>query len=99
MNILDALACGRAGCPCAAAARRGAGQTHCPAHDDERPSLSVSDADQKVLVHCHAGCEQDTVVAALRERSLWEGAEPRSEVARRELTAYSYVGENGTPLY
>jgi len=98
-DIFVALACGRSGCPCATAATRAAGQTHCPAHDDEHPSLSISEHNGKVLVRCHAGCSQDTVVAALRERSLWEGAEPRSEVARRELTAYSYVGENGTPLY
>ncbi len=94
-DIFVALACGRSGCPCATA--RAAGQTHCPAHDDEHPSLSISEHNGKALVRCHAGCEQDTVVAALRERSLWEGA--RSEVARRELTAYSYVGENGAPLY
>jgi hypothetical protein len=44
----------------------------CPAHDDRRPSLSIRDADAgKVLVRCHAGCEQKRVIAALRERGLW----------------------------
>jgi hypothetical protein len=44
----------------------------CPAHDDREPSLSIREADDgKVLVHCHAGCEQHRVIAALRSRGLW----------------------------
>ena len=43
----------------------------CPAHDDQTPSLSIRDAgDGKVLVHCHAGCDQERVIAALRGRGL-----------------------------
>lgn len=45
----------------------------CPAHDDREPSLSIRDADGKVLVHCHAGCEQRDVIVALKERGLWDG--------------------------
>jgi putative DNA primase/helicase len=45
----------------------------CPAHDDRTPSLSISDSDDgKVLVRCHAGCEQERVIASLRSRGLWE---------------------------
>lgn len=43
----------------------------CPAHDDRRPSLSIRDRGDKVLVYCHAGCPQHTVIAALREQGLW----------------------------
>ncbi len=44
----------------------------CPAHDDHTPSLSVREAaDGKVLVRCHAGCEQRDVIHALRSRGLW----------------------------
>ncbi len=44
----------------------------CPAHHDSHPSLSVRDgAGGKVLLHCHAGCKQDDVIAALRSRGLW----------------------------
>jgi putative DNA primase/helicase len=45
----------------------------CPAHNDQHnPNLHVSeDKNGKVLVHCHAGCEQDTVIDALRARGLW----------------------------
>lgn len=45
----------------------------CPAHNDREPSLSIRDAnDGKVLVRCHAGCDQRRVIAAIRSRGLWE---------------------------
>ena len=45
----------------------------CPAHDDRKPSLSIRDADDgKVLVRCHAGCDQGRVISVLRSRGLWE---------------------------
>jgi putative DNA primase/helicase len=45
----------------------------CPAHDDRDPSLAIQDTpDGKVLVRCHAGCDQRRVIAALRSRGLWE---------------------------
>jgi DNA polymerase I-like protein with 3'-5' exonuclease and polymerase domains len=44
----------------------------CPVHDDQKPSLSIgSGKDGKVLVHCHAGCNQrDVFNAILRKRGL-----------------------------
>jgi hypothetical protein len=51
----------------------------CPAHQDRTPSLSIRDAnDGKVLVCCHAGCTQDSVITALRARGLWEDGSPRN---------------------
>ena len=58
----------------------------CPAHDDRTPSLSIEDAEEnKVLVRCHAGCDQKRVIAALRAHGLWAENGPRSlsRVARR----------------
>ncbi len=38
----------------------------CPAHDDRRPSLSVSEGDDgRALVRCHAGCATDAICAAV----------------------------------
>lgn len=38
----------------------------CPAHADRRPSLSVRELDdRRLLVHCHAGCSVDAVVAGM----------------------------------
>ena len=53
------------------------GMARCPAHPDRVPSLSVRDAGEKPLVHCHAGCAQAVVIAALRERGLWGRGEQR----------------------
>jgi putative DNA primase/helicase len=58
----------------------------CPAHDDRTPSLSIRDAeDNKVLVRCHAGCDQERVIRALRTRGLWAEKCPHSlsRMARR----------------
>ena len=44
----------------------------CPAHDDSTASLAISESKEgRVLVHCHAGCLQAAVIAALEERGLW----------------------------
>lgn len=44
----------------------------CPVHEDRSPSLSISAGKGgKVLVRCHAGCDQRDLIAALQERGLW----------------------------
>jgi hypothetical protein len=45
----------------------------CPVHEDRRPSLSIRDAQGKVLLRCHAGCDSRDVIEALRECGLWGG--------------------------
>lgn len=49
------------------------GMCCCPAHDDKKPSLHVRDGanGKKTLVHCKAGCSQESVISALRSRGLW----------------------------
>ncbi len=38
----------------------------CPAHDDSRASLSVRELDdRRVLFHCFAGCDAETILAAV----------------------------------
>jgi 5S rRNA maturation endonuclease (ribonuclease M5) len=60
---------------------------HCPAHDDSIPSLSISEIDGKVLLHCFAGCSQDAVIAALQERGLWPNGNGKPEAE----TVYPYI--------
>ncbi len=88
-TILDALTCGRPGCECHASARKGRGRTHCPAHADSKPSLSVTpkDGTVTVLVKCFGGCTQEDVLAMLRARGLWperttNGARPAARETR-----------------
>jgi putative DNA primase/helicase len=69
----------------------------CPAHDDSNPSLSITDGkDGKVLVHCHAGCDQQVVITALKSKKLWpevEVAEPKRPRGRPKqvvVATYDY---------
>jgi hypothetical protein len=75
--------------------RSGSGwMARCPCHDDEHPSLSITvNGDNKLLVHCFAGCSQDQVIAELRKLGLWPEEKPRI-VAR-----YPYHDETGQLLY
>ena len=68
----------------------------CPAHDDRNPSLSIREADGKILLHCHAGCEQRDVIDALEARGLWESS--RTE-QRHIVATYDYNDEDGELLY
>ena len=44
----------------------GSWQAICPAHDDHKPSLSISEGDDgRALVKCFAGCETDAVLTRL----------------------------------
>jgi 5S rRNA maturation endonuclease (ribonuclease M5) len=84
----------------------------CPAHEDNRASLSVGHGrDGKLVVHCHAGCDQDTVIAHLKILDLWPSAKaaPRFEPppvkvhigqGRGQIVAtYDYADEHGELLY
>ena len=62
--------------------RGSSGMAKCPAHDDRNPSLSLKDSDDgTLLVHCHAGCPQDAMLAVVKGRGLWfsSGDRPPSQ--------------------
>jgi len=78
--------------------RSGAGwMAKCPAHNDNNPSLSIRDADGKVLLHCHAGCGQREVIEALKGKGLW--AERPAKPRRKIIATYDYTDEAGHLLY
>ena len=68
----------------------------CPAHDDKNPSLSIRDADGKVLLHCHAGCTQGDVIDALKAHGVWQ---PERTENSRIVAEYDYTDEQGILLY
>jgi hypothetical protein len=69
-DVLRRLCCGRPGCRCGKAKALGYGQTHCPAHDDGEPTLSINTGrDGKLLMYCFAGCKFTSVIEALRGRA------------------------------
>lgn len=68
----------------------------CPAHEDRNPSLSLTDAGDKVLVRCFGGCEQTAVVEALKSLGLWPEREQQQETIE---AIYNYTDETGELLY
>jgi putative DNA primase/helicase len=74
----------------------GAGwMSRCPAHDDNTPSLSISQGTNgKVLVHCHARCSLEDVLerAGLRVAHL-------DPTVPAEVAAYDYRDEAGELLF
>jgi putative DNA primase/helicase len=72
----------------------------CPAHDDRTPSLSITDADGRVLVHCYAGCEQNAVIAALTALGLWTDPQQHADSTKLVVVStYDYTDAAGILLY
>ena len=61
----------------------------CPAHDDGRPSLRVSQGDKCILVKCWAGCSFDEIVFSMDLRPQDLFTDSLSEEAAAE---YRYRG-------
>jgi 5S rRNA maturation endonuclease (ribonuclease M5) len=82
-------------------------EARCPAHEDDRPSLSVSIGEKRAVVfNCHATCSQDDVLAALgltwdQLRGGDDGERSRGEwtpLGAAEAV-YSYCDESGGLLF
>ena len=93
IDALEAAGCGPRRSGDGASAR-------CPAHEDRSPSLSVSTgADGQALVHCHAGCDLDAVLVALKlaRADLFP---PRERRQPTEVVAtYDYTDEGARLLF
>ncbi|MBN2371767.1 MAG: AAA family ATPase [Vicinamibacteria bacterium] len=73
----------------------------CPAHDDQRASLSVGiGGDGRILLKCFAGCETLAIIKALglTMADLMPAREPKSSLGEI-VDTYDYVDERGEPLY
>lgn len=90
--------------------RRGYWMAHCPAHNDPKKSLSVSEGrDGRVLAYCHAGCPFEAIRDALdvsnAPRSAFSGrsraskpdppSTPQPLPSGRNTTIYRYTDANG----
>jgi hypothetical protein len=102
-ELAQALTCGDPGCTCGR--RAGSGYlTHCAAHDDRNPSLSITDGNGRILVYCFAGCSQEAVIKALREQGLWSYASaldgrPAEYRGEAILRWYDYFDIDGSLAY
>jgi putative DNA primase/helicase len=67
----------------------------CPAHDDHQASLSVSrGTDVPVVLHCHAGCAPEAVMAAVGLTMADLGS-----LTPRRVAVYYYTDAQGNALY
>lgn len=83
------------------------GMACCPAHDDRTPSLGVSLGRQAILFHCFAGCDQQSVLAALAREgfeapALFSGSattnEPESTSTRKPSAVALKIWRDAQPL-
>jgi len=72
-------------------------QSKCPAHEDKTPSLSITQAENKILLHCHSGCTVQEIVSAagLKMSDLFFG-EPKKP---KQVAEYKYTDATGKHLY
>lgn len=78
---------------------RGPWKARCPAHEDGKASLGVSEGDDsRVLVTCHAGCSTESILAAmgLTFQDLFD--EPVRREPELEIT-YDYVDADGELVF
>lgn len=86
---------------------RDLGDWKCPAHSDNRPSLSVRATDERVLMFCHAGCAISDVLGALSlsEQDLFDkpvtanGHDENWTPFGQAIARYQYRDEKGDLLY
>ena len=75
----------------------------CPAHEDHTPSLSIREGDDgRVLLHCHAVCATEAIVAkielTMRDLFVQNGNGLGGGLAERIEEVYQYRDERGEVL-
>jgi len=77
----------------------------CPAHEDRKASLSIgTGSDGKILLHCHAGCSLEQILAAagLEKKDLFpsnSNGNGNRHHARRKVATYDYSDAAGNLSY
>lgn len=79
----------------------------CPAHDDHKPSLSVTVTNdpRNDLFNCHAGCNYKEIMEALEpligsaDAKRWEAPPPRPRGTNTPVAEYNYFDESDRLLY
>jgi hypothetical protein len=76
-------------------------QAKCPAHDDDKASLSIGTGEKgKPLVHCHAGCHPEKVLAAVGlSWSSLAGETQKGNPKGRIEKVYDYVDADGNLVH
>lgn len=69
----------------------------CPAHEDRTASLSITEGESRILLHCHANCAQDDVLAAMGLD--WRDVVYEAVNYAEPEAVYEYVDETGELLF
>src|SRR5688500_3087215 len=72
----------------------------CPTHEDQKASLSISCNGDKILIRCFAGCQTETVLAAvgLQMRDLFTSFDLKPSRPDYPIY-YNYHAPDGTVRY
>lgn len=81
-------------------------QAKCPAHDDQRASLSLEDTNEKILIYCHAGCDTEKVLntIGLSTKDLFKdnssNYEKKVKQPKKQIEkVYQYTDEKGNVIH
>jgi len=69
----------------------------CPAHDDEKPSLSIKLDTNRILLHCHAGCPTKDIVRALGLNMSDLFLESEKSLSKHKISNKEHVWELRAP--
>ena len=76
----------------------------CPAHDDKNNSLSIKITNDRVLLHCHAGCSTESIMSALGlpMTALFTEEKPQKPKIKKQKVntiTYEYKTADGSIAY
>jgi len=79
-------------------------QAKCPCHDDKTASLTISEQNNKILMYCHAGCDVQSICAAVGISQSDLFTEPIPTISSkketmREVCRYIYTDADGIPIH
>lgn len=76
-------------------------QCKCPSHDDKKASLTITEDNDKILMHCHAGCELNSILKSvgLTEKDLFNNTLKNTQIKPKIVAEYIYKDENDKYLY
>lgn len=79
--------------------QKGEYTAHCPAHEDTKPSLTLKQEGDSILLHCQAGCSPESVCQAIgistADLFIKGDKLPKPELVK----TYDYTDETGQLLY
>ena len=64
---------------------------HCPVHQGSNRNFYITQKDDRVLVHCFAGCTQESVIDELRARGLWLKQPERGLHFTRDMAEHAFL--------